>query len=234
MEPTRIGKTFRTVAEPGYPEAVYQIVGLVKDTKYQSIREPFKAICFAPWSQDPRERLDMQVLVRSRLPASGIIPAVKRIVAEASPDIVLAFRIFNDEIRDTLVRERVMATLSGFFGFLAVLLAIVGLYGVMSYMVARRRNEIGIRIALGADRRKVVSMILREAALLLGAGLVAGAALSLAATTAARRLLFGLEPNDPSTLAIAVAGLAVVAIAASYLPARRAARLDPMVALREE
>jgi putative ABC transport system permease protein len=229
-----IGRTFRTVAEPGYPEAVYQVVGLVKDTKYQSIREPFNAICFAPWSQDPRERLEMEVLVRSNLPISGIIPAVNQTITKTNPEIDLTSRIYNDEIRDTLVRERMMATLSGFFGLLAVLLAIVGLYGVMSYMVARRRNEIGIRIALGADRRKVVSMILREAALLLGAGLVAGAALSLAATTAARRLLFGLEPNDPSTLAIAVAGLAVVAIAASYLPARRAARVDPMVALREE
>jgi putative ABC transport system permease protein len=229
-----IGKTFRTLAEPGYPEAVYQIVGLVKDTKYQRIREPFNAICFAPWSQDPRERLEMEVLVRSNLPFNGIIPAVKRAIAGTNPDIDLAFRIYVDEIRDTLVRERVMATLSGFFGGLAVLLAIIGLYGVMSYMVARRRNEIGIRIALGADRNKVASLILREAGLLLAAGLAVGTALALAAGAAARKLLFGLEPNDPSTFAMAIAGLAVVAIAASYLPARRASRLDPMTALREE
>jgi putative ABC transport system permease protein len=229
-----IGRTFRTVAEPGYPEAVYQIVGLVKDTKYQNIRESFNAICFAPWSQDPRERLGMEVLVRSKLPFSATIPAVKRTVAEVNRDIVLSFRIYSDEIRDTLVRERVMATLSGFFGGLAVLLAIVGLYGVMSYMVARRRNEIGIRMALGADRMKVVKLILREAGLLLAAGLVVGTALALAAGAAARKLLFGLEPNDPSTLAMAIACLAVVAVAASYLPARRASRLDPMIALREE
>ena len=127
-----------------------------------------------------------------------------------------------------------MATLSGFFGSLAALLAATGLYGVISYMVARRTNEIGIRIALGADRRDVVKMILREGGGLLVIGMGVGAVLALAAATTARSMLFELQPYDPTTLGMAIALLATVTLAASYLPARRAARLDPMTALRDE
>ena len=127
-----------------------------------------------------------------------------------------------------------MATRSGFFGFLAALLATVGLYGVISYTVARRTNEIGIRMALGAQRANIVGMILREAALLLAIGLVVGAGLALGASKTAASLLFGIKPHDPVTLALAVATLALVAVAASFLPAHRASRLDPMVALRDQ
>jgi ABC-type antimicrobial peptide transport system permease subunit len=127
-----------------------------------------------------------------------------------------------------------MATLSGLFGLLAVLLATIGLYGVIAYMVTRRRNEIGIRMALGADGRSVVAMIMREAAILLAIGLAAGLILASAAATAARALLFGLRPRDPVTFIMATAILAVVALTASYLPAHRVAGLDPMSALREE
>jgi len=127
-----------------------------------------------------------------------------------------------------------MASLSGFFGLLAGILATVGLYGVISYMVVRRRNEIGIRMALGADRRRVLTLIMREAAILLAIGLGIGAGLSLASTRAAASLLFGLKPHDPATMAMAAISLAVVAAAASYLPAFRAARIPPTEALREE
>ena len=132
------------------------------------------------------------------------------------------------------MRDRLMATLSGSFGVLAGLLATLGLYGVISYMVARRRNEIGVRIALGADRRRVIGMVLREAGLLLVVGLAAGLLLAVWAGRAAATLLFGLQPNDPVTLLAAVLVLAVVALAASYAPARRAAALEPMQALRDE
>jgi ABC-type antimicrobial peptide transport system permease subunit len=127
-----------------------------------------------------------------------------------------------------------MASLSGFFGFLAGLLATIGLYGVISYMVARRRNEIGIRMALGANRRRVLALIMREAATLLGIGLAIGTVLSLASTRAAASLLFGLKPHDPTTMALAAISLTVVAVAASYFPAFRAARIHPTEALREE
>jgi putative ABC transport system permease protein len=144
------------------------------------------------------------------------------------------FQTLNGLVRDSLMRERLMATLSGFFGALAALIATIGLYGVMSYMVARRRNEIGIRMALGADRRGVVRMVMREAAVLLTAGIVVGLLMSVAAARAAATLLFGLTPGDPATLATAAAGLGLVAMLASYLPAARASRLEPTEALREE
>jgi len=230
-----IGKTFRTVAEPGYPEAVYEIVGLVKDTKYQNLREKQQAICFAPSVQHPLGgRPSGQIMIRSSVPLAGLLPPLKRTIAEQSPDIILQFQVFKTMLREKLTTDRAMAALSGAFGLLAAMLAMVGLYGVMSYMVARRRSEIGIRIALGAARRDVMAIVLREAGLLLAIGLAVGTGLSLTAATTARKLLFGLEPNDPKTLAMAVGALAVVALAASYVPALRAARLDPMVALRDE
>jgi ABC-type antimicrobial peptide transport system permease subunit len=163
-----------------------------------------------------------------------LIPAVKRNIAEISPDIDVDFHPFKTQILEGLLQERLMATLSGFFGALAAILAVIGLYGVISYMVARRTNEIGIRMALGADGRGIVRLILREAMLLLAIGLGAGVALALVAARTASSMLFGLKPYDPATLAFAIATLALVAIAASYIPARRAAGVDPMVALREE
>jgi len=127
-----------------------------------------------------------------------------------------------------------MAALSADFGALAGLLAAVGIYGVMSYAVTRRSNEIGIRLAMGASRSSVLRMVIREAAWLLGAGLVIGTALGLGAAKAAQTLLFGLEPTDPFTIGVAIALLASIGLLASYLPARRAARVDPMTVLRQE
>jgi ABC-type antimicrobial peptide transport system permease subunit len=151
-----------------------------------------------------------------------------------NPDIRYAFRTFPTVIRDSLLRERLMATLSGFFGGLAVLLATIGLYGVIAYMVAQRTNEIGIRMALGAGHGDVLRLILREAGMLLAGGLVLGTVLALLAARAIESLLFGVHSNDPMTLVAAASALAAVALAASYLPARRAARLDPTVALRQD
>src|SRR4029078_4983131 len=127
-----------------------------------------------------------------------------------------------------------MAMWSGFCGLLAGLLATIGLYGVMSYMVERRRNEIGIRIALGANRHAVVAMIMREAGVLVAAGLLVGSLASVGAARWASTLLFGLHPNDPLTIAAAAVALTSVAFVASYVPAWRASRLEPTVALREE
>jgi len=133
-----------------------------------------------------------------------------------------------------LTRERLMAKVSGFFGLLAALIAAVGLYGVMSYLVAQRTNEFGIRVALGAQRADVLSLVLRNAAGLLAPGLVLGAFLSVAAAQAARAMLFGLKPSDPGVLVAAMIGLGFIALLASFLPARRAMHVDPMVALRYE
>jgi ABC-type antimicrobial peptide transport system permease subunit len=207
---------------------------LVKNTKYLELRESFRPIAFLDSSQDPRPDLSMQVLLRTDLPLADVMSSVKHSAAEVSPEIVIDFDNLKSMIQGSLLRERLMATLSGFFGFLAVLLATIGLYGVISYMVARQTNEIGIRMALGADRARVAGLIMREAALLLAIGLGFGIASSLIAAKAAESLLFGLKAHDPATFALAAASLAVVTLAASYLPSHRAARLDPLAALREE
>jgi ABC-type antimicrobial peptide transport system permease subunit len=146
--------------------------------------------------------------------------------------MLFEYQVFQRLLRDGMVRERLMAMLSGFFGLLAVLLAAVGLYGVISHVVARRRNEIGIRMALGARRGQVVGMVMREAAWLLVVGLLIGTVSWLMVGRTAGSLLFELKAHDPLTVAGAAAFLAVIAALASLLPARRASKLDPMVALR--
>ena len=148
--------------------------------------------------------------------------------------MLVSYQTFDDQIQASLVRERLMATLSGFFGALAGLLAAVGLYGVMSYLVTRRRFEIGLRMALGASRLRVVWMVLRESAWLVGIGLVFGVGLAIATTRWSQALLFELSPADPRLLVVAAAGLAAVALCASLLPARRASRVDPTRALRND
>jgi putative ABC transport system permease protein len=229
-----IGKMVRMIVGPGEPQHVYQIVGLVKNSKYGSLREDFKPTVFVAESQEREPGLGLNYMLRSTLPPGSLMTAVKKTMLDENPEISLQFQVFTTQIHDSLLRERLMATLSGFFGFLAVALATVGLYGVISYMVARRRNEIGIRIALGANRGNVMSLVLREAGILLAAGLLIGIGLSEAVGRVASSMLFGLKPTDPLTIGASVAGLAAVAIAASLLPAMRAARVEPMVALREE
>jgi predicted permease len=229
-----IGRSLGVAQQEGRPDRVYQIVGLVKDTKYGDLREGFSPIVFLAQAQDDRPEASLHVLLRTDGPISGLVASVKQVAAETSPALVLNFRVFETTIRESLLRERLMATLSGFFGFLAALLATIGLYGVISYMVVRRRNEIGVRMALGASRRDVLALILREAGTLLGIGLALGTGLALLAGSAARTLLFGLTPSDPMTMGIAVVSLAGIAAAASFLPAHRAATLDPMQALRED
>jgi putative ABC transport system permease protein len=214
------------------PQLEYEIVGLVKNTKYEDIREPFSPIVYVPVSQDPKPEPFAEIVIRSQTPSSDLTSRVKQTVAQINPEISIQFRSLHAMLQDELLQERLMATLSGFFGILAGMLATVGLYGVMSYMVVRRTNEIGIRMTLGANRGEIVGMIVREAGLLLAAGVALGAATSLAAGRAATAMLFDLKPYDPATLALAAALLTVVAVIASYLPASRATNIDPMSALR--
>ena len=147
---------------------------------------------------------------------------------------VYAMRTTEVTINESLSTERMIASLSAVFGFLATLLAVIGLYGVMAYTVAQRTREVGIRIALGAARGKVIWLVMREVLLLVAIGVIAGVTASVALTRVVQSQLFGLTPHDPLTLGLATAVLAVVACAAGYIPALRASRLDPMVALRYE
>jgi putative ABC transport system permease protein len=231
-----IGQSFQIDEPPGVPQPLFEIVGIVQDTKYTDLREPFGPIGFFPASQaDPTDMSPfLQVVLRSTAPLTTMTPEVVSAVAQVNGSIVLQFDTMRNQVRESLTRERLMATLSGFFGALAGLIASIGLYGVMSYMVARRRNEIGIRMALGANRGDVVRMVMGEAGILLGAGVIVGAVLAVVAARTASTLLFGLQPGDPATLALAAAGLGLVAMLASYLPALRASRLEPTEALREE
>jgi predicted permease len=229
-----IGQRFWQKGMLGEPQIAYEIVGVVKNTKYQQIREAFSPVVYVATSQETDPDQNPQILIRSNVPLAALTSEVKQSVAAVNPDICISFQALQTMIRDGLMGERLMATLSGFFGLLAAILATVGLYGVMSYMVVRRTNEIGIRVALGGNRTSIQRMVLGEAGLLLAIGLVAGMAMALAAGRVARAMLFELQPYDPLTLATAAALLASAALAAAYLPARRASKVDPMVALRYE
>ena len=230
-----VGRTFRLRASPGQPAPVFQIVGLVRNTKYYSLREDFAPISFVPIAQEDEFGAGSATFVlRSKASMVELMAAVKTSVAEVSPAIGIEFHTLTGQLRDSLLRERLMAILSGAFGLLAGLLATLGLYGVISYSVVRRRNEIGVRMALGADRGQVIRLVLLEAGLVLAVGLTVGGFLALGAGRAAATLLFGLQPHDPETLLAAMALLTGVTLAASYGPAKRAAAVDPMTALRDE
>ena len=229
-----LGKTIRTNAEPHYPETEYEIVGMVKDTKYGGLRDEIPPEAFVPAQQFPDKNYFTNVFIRFSSPPSALISAIRDKTAQLYPTMRMEYHLFQTEIQNGLVQERLMALLSGFFGALAALLAMVGLYGVISYIIAMRRNEIGIRMALGATRRDVIGIVLRQTLGLLALGVGIGLLLALAATSGARTLLYGLRPNDPLSLIGAALFLAVIALAASFWPAYRATRQDPMKALRYE
>lgn len=229
-----LGKRFRIHEPPGKPRPLYEIVGLTKDNKFQDMHEEFLPFMYFPATQQEKPSPDDQILIRSSLPLASLMASMKQTIGDVNPGIDLDFKIFKTRIHDSLLQDQLMATLSGFFGFLAALLAAIGLYGVISYMVVQRTKEIGIRMAIGAERVDVLGLILREAGSLTVTGLVIGAGLALGAAQAAKSLLYGLKPRDPLTLVAAVVVLSAVAAFASFWPAYRASKLDPLIALRYE
>ena len=228
-----IGRTIRADRPNAQPDPI-EIVDVVEDASYRSLREEPPPTVFVPIDQmtDPFPWVFFEL--RTAGSPSAVVPVVKRELAQVAPDLALEFTTMSDQVRSSLARERLMALLSASFGALALLLAVVGLYGIMAYGVARRRGEIGVRIALGATRARVVRLVLGEAGRLVVAGLVLGTLLALAGSRLVASFLYGLAPTDPATIALSAFVLASVALAAGALPAWRAARLDPMVALREE
>jgi predicted permease len=212
-----------------------EIIGVVKDSKYQHLAEPPEPNAYYCHSQIPFP-LNNFVIRYSGSP-DAVIPQIRRAILEVNRNLPIDGVVsLSEHIGRSLAQQRLVARLATFFGLLALLLACVGLYGVLSYAVVRRTNEIGIRMSLGAQRRDVIWLVLREALALVGVGVVIGLLASLAATrsVAVSTMLFRLKPNDPLTIAAATLLLLVVAALAGYLPARRAARVDPMAALREE
>lgn len=229
-----LGKTIRTNAEPHYPETEYEIVGMVKDTKYGGLREEIPPEAYVPAQQYPDKSYYTNVFIQFSSPPAAVISATREKLSQLYPGMRMDFHLYQTEIQSGLVRERLMALLSGFFGVLAALLAMIGLYGVISYIIAMRRNEIGIRMALGASRQNVVGIVLRQTLVLLAIGVGIGLVLTVAATSGARSLLYGLQATDPFSLIGAAFFLALVALAASFWPAYRATRYDPMKGLRYE
>jgi predicted permease len=229
-----VGKQFRMWESPGKPEPYYSVVGVVKDSVYNDMHEPFVPVMYFPRTQVEKPEADATFLVRSQMGLAGLLNSLKSTIAGVNPEIDIQFKVLRTQIRESLVQDELMATLCGFFGVLAVLLAAIGLYGVISYTVAQRTGEIGVRMALGAQRSGVIGLILGEVAVLIAIGVVVGAGLTLAGSKAAASLLFGLKPRDPVTLVLAIVILAAIGFGASFIPARRATRVDPTVALRYE
>ena len=230
-----LGKMVRVMPEPQYPERVMQVVGTIPDTKYNDLRIDMEPVAFVPVAQLPvtADGPWAAVMIASNNGAA-VVDEVRQRFATKYPQMILQFDDYAQDVQDTLVGDRMMAMLSGFFGVLAAVLVIVGLYGVLSYLLAQRRNEIGIRIALGARRGQVIGLVMRDTAEMLALGVAVGSVLALLAGRGASAMLFGLKAWDPTTLGLAALLLAVVAIGTSWIPAARAARLDPAKALRTE
>ncbi len=214
--------------------APYQIVGISKDAAYDDLRQDFPPTIFFPISQLEEHAGSPDIEIHMSSSSPGLVESLRGIVAGVNPSISLKFRSFEQQVNDSVAQERLLATLSGFFGGLALLLAVIGLYGVLAYLVTQRQKEIGIRMALGAAPGSILRLVLRDVAILLAIGIAAGTGLALATTRYAQKLLFGLAPRDLTTLILAAGVLAAVALVAGYLPARRASRVDPMAVLRNE
>jgi hypothetical protein len=229
-----VGHTFHLEASAGTPESLFEVVGMVRNTKYQQLREEFQPVAFFPLAQDENPSANATFMLRVSGTPNQLTKPTKAVIAGLNPLISFEAHDFSAELEETLLGERLMATLSGGFGLLAGLLAMLGLYGVISYLVARRQREFGLRMALGADRMGIIQIVLREAFLLLGLGVAAGILLALGAGKAAATLLFGLRPYDAGSLIAASVLLIFIGLVAAYLPARRAAMLDPTNALRTE
>jgi predicted permease len=225
-----VGRIVEVEGSPGRP---IEIVGVVRDAKYNDQRENVKHMVYRPLWQSPWELSVLEV--RTTRPLSAMAGPVRNALLEVSRDVMIsrAFTL-SDQVDSTLASERLLATLCAVFGALALLLASVGLYGVLSYAVAQRTQEIGIRMALGATARDVLWLVLRQSLTVVLIGIAFGFALALVCTRLVSSFLYGLSPTDPGAIALATLLLLLVALAACYLPARRATKVDPMIALRHE
>ena len=229
-----IGKTFRIDDHAGNPGPPIEVVGIVRDAKYASLRDEIHATAFFPETQAPGHTENETFEVRTAMAPSALSGPVQAAIAGVNKGIPLEIHTLTELANDSIIQERLLALLSGFFGALALLLAMIGLYGTLSYLVTQRRTEFGIRMALGAQGGSILRLVMRDVIAILVGGLVAGICLSLATTRWLQQMLFGLGARDALTMGGAAALLSVVALVAGFLPARRATKVDPMVALRCE
>jgi ABC-type antimicrobial peptide transport system permease subunit len=227
-----IGRRFRTTREN--TGQLYTIVGICADTRYVNLRDRPPAQFFLPYIQTS-DVGSMVYELRTPLDPASLTPVLRRVVQSVDPDLpIIDVRTQREQINATMQIERLFAALTVGFGVLALALACVGIYGIMAYTVAQRTNEIGIRLALGAQPGQVRQMILRETTGLASVGIVVGLAAALALSRLVGSMLYEVQPHDPATLFGAVMTLLAVALAASWIPARRAAGVQPMEALRHE
>ena len=224
-----IGQILR-VSLRGRPYA--EVVGVVTDTRHTSLREPVAPSIYLPFI--PEDEPWIEINIRSQIQDAQVRAAVLDIMSEVAPGASVEFRSIDTGFRSAASRDRVVAWLAGGFAVLALLLSAIGLYGVMSYHASRRRQEFGVRIAIGAAPASVASLILRQTALIVIAGIGMGLVVAMAGARLISALLYNVSATDPAMAMVAVALLTAISLAASYVPARRAARIDPMVALREE
>ena len=215
-------------------DAQVEIVGLVANAKYGSLREADEPTTYVPMAQQDSPFPTMYMPVKTAGAPMALREAALAAIAGVNKEVFVSFKTFAEDVNAGVIQERLIATLSAFFGALALLLAALGLYGVMSYSVTRRRNEIGIRMALGAEPQRVVKLVFAHVALITVAGLIIGVAGGVATGRFINSLLFNLATYDRTMIAMTVITLAAAAAIAGYLPARRASRIDPMAALREE
>lgn len=228
-----LGQIFR-VRPSGNVARAYQVIGVVADTKYESIGEEMLATAYLPLSQEGEPWGVMRFQIRTEATPASHIPQVRDLIADVHPRISIRFSTLAEEVSASLTRPRILAVLSGFFGAVALLLAMIGLYGTLSYRVTNRRKEIGLRMALGAARGRVLGAMLGEVGRLLAIGMALGVMFSIVCTRLLTAFLFGVTATDPVTLVLSAAVLSFVSLAAGAMPAFNAARLDPMVTLREE
>ena len=213
------------------------VVGIVSDAVYRAIRDPVQPTIYMPlaqWGDNALPYTNFFIAAQSSTPSPAhLTRSVAAALIAVNPDVSLTFHSLTDQVNDSLVQDRVVAVLSGFFGGLALLLAGLGLYGVTAYAVARRRTEIAIRMALGTAPAGVIRLVLSRVVVLVGIGVIVGTGVSLWASRFVAALLYGVEPRDPATLIGAIAVLTSVGALAGSLPAWRASRIDPAVVLRE-
>lgn len=234
LDGSALGRHLWIETTPLEPSASYEIVGVAANAKYRDLREDDRPILYVPLWQSAQRRASGQLVVHGAVGSAALVPSLRRTLAGVHPGLRYAFRPFEEIVERSLVRERLMAALAAPFGALAAILTALGLYGVFSYTVARRTQEIGVRMALGATRRNVIANVLREAGVVIAIGLALGAALAVGVSRAASALLYGISSADPVSLAVSGALLSVVSLLASALPARRAASVDPAIALRHD
>jgi putative ABC transport system permease protein len=229
-----VGHRVRRRSRPTQRGPDFEIVGLVTDAAYWSLRDPVPPTMYAPFVQSDLAPSSTSISVRA---VTGSPALLTRSLASAlttvNPGVAITFRPLSEQVNAALTQERLVAALSGFFGGLALLLAGLGLFGVTSYAVSRRRAEIGIRMALGAAPSRVIGLVLARVLLLVAIGIAMGAAASLWASQYVARLLFDLQPRDPLTLLGSAAVLATIGTLAGWIPARRASHIDPATVLRQ-